>query len=181
MGLIYPLEKFCVVCDRPEYISLVNGHLHNENNMAIRYRDGWGVYVLNGVRVNKEIVETSADRIPVKWILEENNAQVRTEIVKKVGIERLIKETDAKLLEQKGLYKLYNLTLGDENRRWFYLKMINPSTEEIHFEGVGGNCQRCRRREIQGCKWDEENKGCDTIKKALYFRNGVEESPIQLT
>ena len=62
LGFVYALfDDICILSDRPEQISIKDGVLHNESGMAIKYRDRWGVYMLNGVRVTKEIAETPAD------------------------------------------------------------------------------------------------------------------------
>jgi hypothetical protein len=56
------IAKHCGACagfgdavilqDRPCELHLDDeGHLHNDSGMAIKYRDGWGIYAIHGVRV----------------------------------------------------------------------------------------------------------------------------------
>jgi hypothetical protein len=153
-SLIYPLDDICVICDTPRKISVnkAGDALHNEKGPAVEYSDGFCVYSLNGVRVPKEIVETPWDKIDCKKILTETNAEVRREIVRKVGIERIISELGAEVIDKKDDYELLMLNLGDGRRRP-YLKMKNPSLMIYHIEGVSPECK--------------------TVNDALKFRAGV--------
>jgi hypothetical protein len=48
----WPNSKFIIACERPAKILLnSNGQLHCENGQAIEWPDGWGLWMLNGVRV----------------------------------------------------------------------------------------------------------------------------------
>ncbi|MFZ3064220.1 MAG: DUF6745 domain-containing protein [Nitrospirota bacterium] len=138
LDLVYPFNDICIILDRPEQVSMKNGVLHNEAGMAIKYRDGWGVYYLNGVRVTKEIVETSADKLNPEIVLKETNAEVRREIVRKIGVERLEKKLKPLVLDKWGDYELHDYSHLFPNMRCkpVYLKMKNPSIGVWHYEGV---------------------------------------------
>ena len=43
-----PNKNFCIVCEKPRKIHLQSGKLHNANGIAISFRDGWGLFALNG-------------------------------------------------------------------------------------------------------------------------------------
>ena len=117
-------------------------------------------YSLHGVFVTEEIATTPAELLDPRIILEQNNAEVRHVVVRKIGIERVLKSLNAEVVDHQGLYQLVNLDLGDGRYRP-YLKMLNPSTEEIHIEGV--------------------HPRIGTVKSALMWRNGTDEVPEQLT
>jgi hypothetical protein len=157
-------EKFCIVSDFPEIyktIKVNNRHiLHCINGPAQRWRDGFEFYYLNGVKVSKEIVMTPAEKLDSTLILKEINTEVRREIVRKIGIERVCDKLNAKCIDKNGNYELLMLDLGDKRTRP-YLKMLNPSIGIYHIEGV--------------------HPDCDTVEKALNWRNQTEESPILLT
>ena len=162
VSLIYPFEDFIVISEKPTKIKMKNMILHNENGMAVEYSDGFGVYSLNGVRVTKEIVETPAEQLDPQLILKEQNAEIRREIVRKIGIERVCQKLGAKTIDKKYGYELVGLSLGD-NRIRPYLKMINPSTNTFHLEGISPEIK--------------------TIDQALTWRNRLEkfEEPVTLT
>ena len=84
--------------------------------------------------------------------LKEKNAEVRREIVKKIGIENVYKKLPVTIIESSDVYDLINIDLQDGRIRP-YLKMINPSTGDLHIEGV--------------------HPSCTTIHGALAWRNGI--------
>ena len=76
------------------------------------------------------------DNVESKDIFKVRNADIRREIILKVGIERLCYDLKAKVIEKIGDYELIELDLRDGRRRPF-LKMHNPSVPELwHVEGV---------------------------------------------
>jgi hypothetical protein len=119
--------------------------------MAVKYRDGWGVHALNGVRVPEWIVMTPAEKIDCHEFSKISNAEVRREFVRKVGVERLMVKLGSKMLDKQGDYELHSIPLGGRTGDWPYLKMLNPSIGVWHVEAV--------------------SKKCDTVEKALNFRN----------
>lgn len=162
LSLIYPLDEVCVLVDKPEYIKMNKGILHCVNGPAIKYKDGFCVYSLNGVRVTKELVETAAEELDPKIVMKESNAEVRREIVRKIGVERLIVKLGAISMDKSkdGMYELLGIDIGDKRVRP-YLKMRNPSINTWHVEGVHPDCK--------------------TVADALKFRNGTSEAPSHLS
>jgi hypothetical protein len=160
VSLIYPFEDFCVISEKPIDIKMKNMVLHNDKGAAVSYADGFSVYSLNGVRVTRELVETPAEKLDPQLVVKETNAEVRREIVRKIGVERLVQKLGAKTLDKKGNYELLNIDLG-ENRIRPYLKMLNPSVGTWHIEGV--------------------SPGCRTIEQAINWRNQTTETPEVLT
>jgi len=162
LSLIYPLDEVCVLVDKPEYIKMEKGQLHCSTGPSIKYKDGFCIYSLNGVRVSKELVETPLEKLDPKLVMTEKNAEVRREIVRKIGIERFIQKCGAKSLDKSkdGMYELLGIDIGDGRIRP-YLKMRNPSIATWHVEGVHPNCK--------------------TVADALKFRNGTTEVPSHLS
>jgi hypothetical protein len=153
LELIYPFDDICFICQKPTIIKLQNNILHNESGPSISYNDNFKIYSLNGITVAEEIVMTKAEDIDLnKYILQEKNADVRREVVRKVGIERVLKELNAKVIDKSedGIYELVLLDI--HNTKKPYLKMKNPSIDLIHIEGVPIEC--------------------DTVEKALAWRDG---------
>lgn len=154
-------ENVAFVCIKPCKVNRnSNGDLHSETQMAIYWRDGYGEYYLNGVSVEENIVLTPSNELDSKLILTEKNAEVRREIVRKIGVEKLCKDLGANVVDMKDNYELLDLNLGD-NRIRPYLKMINPSIGTYHIEGVHPDCR--------------------TVDQALEFRNGRSGQPVILT
>ena len=156
-------ENVAFVCVRPCIVERnSDGNLHCVDGPAIAWGDGYEEYALNGVWMPKKFVMTQAEKLNPSIILKEKNAEVRREIVRKIGIERICTELNAKCIDKStdGMYELLILDLGDGRRRP-YLKMKNPSIGIFHIEGVHPDCK--------------------TVKDSLNFRNGTVENPAVLT
>lgn len=156
-------ENVAFVCIRPCIVKTnANDDLHCEDGPAIAWCDGYCEYSLNGVWVTEEIVMTPANKLDSKMVLKENNAEVRREIVRKIGTEKICKDLGAEVVDKSKnkVYELLILNMGDGRRRP-YLKMKNPSIGTWHIEGVHPDCK--------------------TVNDALKFRNGISRRPIILT
>ena len=142
-GWWWPFDEVVILSERPNRLELNSrGLLHSENGPAIQFPDGFAVYALNGVCVPEAIVMTPADKLDAKLILTETNAEIRREILRKITIERFMKFAQPKVLEEKGVYKLLEITgLPDRMPRMVYLQMINPSIGTFHLEGVHPDCK----------------------------------------
>jgi hypothetical protein len=135
-GMVFPLDELCIVCQPPTQIHKNASGLHNENGPAVSYGGENEIYALNGVVMSKDYVMTPAHEILSETILKESNAEVRRELIRKVGIEKMLTSLPHKLLEKRGNYELYSLNLSDEVKDARYLKMTNPSIGVFHLEGV---------------------------------------------
>ncbi len=147
------------------FTHLVDGTplLHNEEHPVVQYQDGWNSYFLNDILVPATLVRTPADQIPVAdWMVKYKNVEVRKELAKKVGPERIVQAFNAKILDQWEEYTLYRFRTQHLSRPAHCLKMLNPSTSETHWEYV---------------HWK-----CNTVQAALAWRlGGIKWNPIQLT
>lgn len=108
--------------------------------MALAYPDGWGIYALNGVRMKPEHVLTPAEKLVPSEILAETNVEIRRELIRKVGIERMMNVMPHKSLDVRGNYSLLSVKLSDEIEDARFLKMLNPSVGCWHMEGVAPEC-----------------------------------------
>ena len=156
-----PHQNICWISERHDVCKLnAQGRIHCDGGPAIHYPDGFSVWGLNGVRVQQNIAEEKAERLDPLLITKEKNAEVRREIVRKIGIERVCAKLNAKCVDKQGEYELLMLELGDGRNRP-YLKMLNPSIGVYHIEGV--------------------HPDCATVEAALNWRNQTEEAPASLT
>lgn len=133
-------DNMAFVCIRPSSVKVnSNGDLHCVDGMAIQWVDGTGYYYLNGVAMGEEHVMTPAEKLDFKEIMDEKNVEVRRELIRKIGMERFIIKSGAKVLDKKGDYELLSVRLSDEVPDARYLKMLNPSIGVWHVEGCEGN------------------------------------------
>lgn len=151
-----PYENVAIVSDRPKVLAKNDSGLHRDLGKAIEYRDGWGLYFLNGVNCEEKIVMTPAEDLDPKSMLKIDNAEQRREFVRKVGMLRICKALNAKVLDKSGDYEL--LMLDAANNRRPYLKMVNPSIGTEHIEGVPTNIK--------------------TVAEALRWRNKIDDNMV---
>ena len=153
-GWVLMLDDFCAISDRPEFINLnSNKQLHSDNDMAIKYRDGWGFYALNGTVVPEYLVKTSKESLTIAQFKNEKNADIRAEFIRKYGIERMVslgKELDTVSDDDPELFKQSEYTLVDMGAVYGvnsapFLKMKNLTTGIYHFEGVSPECKTVKQ------------------------------------
>ena len=161
VGNIYPLNNFCIISEKPTVIHKNKAGLHKDLSPALEYADGTKIWALNGVIVPEWLVTTKWDKIDCAEFAKIQNAEVRREFIRKVGIERLCIELKTKVIDKKGDYELHQIDLGGTTGVWPYLKMLNPSIGVWHMEAV--------------------DKKCKTVEQALNWRNDSELNPVLLT
>ena len=126
-----------ILSEKPIEIHRNNrNQLHNFNGPAIKWADGYELHVFNGVRLTGKEKYSSQSEFTKEEILKEENADVRRELIRKIGIEKAIQIMDAKILDTHEGYELISIDIGDNKIRP-YLKMKNPSMDNVyHVEGV---------------------------------------------
>ena len=84
VNYIWPNRDFVMVCARPVTIYRNDqGRLHNEHGMAIQYPDGWGLYLLNGVRFPETLYKKIISReMPMEDILKITDIDQRVQAIK---------------------------------------------------------------------------------------------------
>lgn len=148
IGWIWYFKNICFISDRPIEIHKNGIHLHADEKPALLFKDGYCLWYLNGVRMEKWMVMTPAEEIDPKKVLEVKNAEQRRELLRKIGVERFIQKITHKVLNTVGDYSLIEFKFN--NIRMKFLKMKNPSIGVWHVEGV--------------------RRDCNTVTDALHFR-----------
>lgn len=98
-GWFYPYDTTVILTRKPTVVNLVNGRLHKDLGPAISYKDGYSVYSLNGIRMPKHYVMSTANELSVIDVMKESNVDIRREVLRKIGLERFVKETKAKVVD----------------------------------------------------------------------------------
>jgi hypothetical protein len=158
---VYYSEDIAIVSRKPEIKRNLLSLLHSDTNPAVSFKDGYDIYYLNGVHFEKAIWEKVTQRtLTEKEFFEIKDIDQRTQALKYMGYDFLIKETKAKLLDEvskyivrtdKGYvkaqksnplaeevnYKLYKIPKGTIFTEDAYYALFDcPSTRKKHFEGV---------------------------------------------
>lgn len=94
-------DDFCILQDRPEEIHRnANNDLHNESGPAVRYSDGFCVYVIDGHRTTEQVV-MRPETLTIEQIHSETNADLMSIMCDRFGWPRYIKETKSKLIDTR--------------------------------------------------------------------------------
>ena len=95
-GWWWPMRDTVILTDRPDTLHRdPQGRLHCETGPALRYRDGWAIHAIHGVRVPADLIEHGWD---VARILEEGNAEVRRAAIELTGWEHFISHSGLTLV-----------------------------------------------------------------------------------
>jgi len=153
-GWWLPHQNLCWISERHSVLHRNQaGQLHRDEGPALSYPDGFSIYALNGIRMAPEQVLTPAEKISPDSVLQEPNADRRRELLRKVGIERMLAKLPHKSLEKRGTYELLSIRLSDEVWDARYLRMVNPSVGVFHIEGVEPTCSTVE----QALNWRNSN------------------------
>jgi hypothetical protein len=88
------------ISDRPRAINRdERGRLHSITGPAMLYPDGWAIHAVHGVRVPAWIIEQPKE-ITVEKIDSEQNAEVRRVMLDRFGVERYVRESGAKIIDE---------------------------------------------------------------------------------
>ena len=147
-GWVWLGEGICTLSNRmAEIHNDDQDRLHNDNGPAVAWRDNWSIHCLGGVTVEPEMLAMSPEQI-MKVI----NAEQRMALIRRIGIDKMQDQLDHKVIDvlpwtpesrakyyeipdhMKNEYELLRIKM--ENGEYDFLKMLNPSTAQIHIEGV---------------------------------------------
>lgn len=96
-----PFDTCVILQHRHEELHLdQEGRLHREDGPAIRYRDGYSVWAINGLRVTEQIV-MRPETLTVDQIHGEQNLEIQAIMVERLGWDKYIAMSGAKLLDRK--------------------------------------------------------------------------------
>ena len=95
-GWWFPMKDVVVLTERPTELHRdPQGRLHNEAGPAIRYPDGWGLWMWHGTRVPQDLIEKGWG---LKQIFEERNSEIRRCAIEKIGWDVFIQESGLKMV-----------------------------------------------------------------------------------
>ena len=139
----WPKEGFCLVSEKPTHIYMRNNRLHADGKMSVEFSDGWGIYSYDGTRIPEKYGSVKAKDWQAKWLTEETNATFKMILIKGMGYEKILHDLEAKKLDSYREYELLKIDNVDVEPIHL-LKMICPSTNQIHVGRVPPSCVSAR-------------------------------------
>lgn len=113
-GSWLPLRGIVIATEKHSSIHLDEWRrLHCENDMAIQYPDGWGVYAWKGLRVPKKVI-VAPETLTIREIDLETNAEIRRVLLERFGWGRYLTESNSKPVHKDKFGILYRRELPDD-------------------------------------------------------------------
>ena len=107
-------EEFCIVSDFPAEIHKdAENRPHNDNGPSHRWRDGWSLWYIHGVRVTEQIV-MRPQTLTIAQIDTEQNAEVRRVMMERFGMSRYIIESGSKVQHRDDFGLLYRREIAND-------------------------------------------------------------------
>lgn len=134
---------------------------HCEDGPSIIFKDGTKIFALEGIIVPEEYVVCSDKNKLLDYFVKEKNTEIRRLLLKRVGIDTFLKSEKCSCIDRnKQGYELFRFT-RTTRENYKLLKMINPSTGEVHCEWVPRDIKQ--------------------IEKAIQWRNDAIGPPLIIT
>lgn len=154
-----PYDDFCFFVEKPEIVSMnSNMRIHSETGPAVKYRDGFSIYAINGVIVPSFVVEEPI-KITVQMIASEVNTELRRIMINRYvgGIGKYLSDSGAKLVDVDALTIPGSATralMEDKNGdKW--LCGSDGSTKRVYFMSVPRSSKTCKEAHNAICGFDE--------------------------
>ena len=141
----WPKDGLCVCSHKPTAIHWNNEktRLHADGRKAVEFSDGWGVYCFDGVRLPDKYGALKSKEWQSKWILEEENAELKMTLIKGIGYEKMCQDLEAKKVDSWREYELLRIENVDVEPIQLN-KMTCPSTGKIHVHRVPPDIKSAR-------------------------------------
>jgi hypothetical protein len=93
-------EEFCMVSDFPERLCKDDQNRpHSDDGPSHRWRDGWSLWHIHGVRVTEQIV-MRPETLTIQQIEAEPNSEVKRIMIERYGAAKYIRESGAELAHE---------------------------------------------------------------------------------
>lgn len=149
---------FCIVSERPEVLKVDDQNRpHCDDGPFCRWRDGFALFSVHGVRVPAWVV-MHPERITVKSIKNESNAEVRRVMRERFGEGKYLVETKAKVIDydqetaREGAAPRALMEYDDGDR---VLVGTDGSTSRVYYMPVDRSINTCREAHESLCGFDE--------------------------
>ncbi|MEM1169963.1 MAG: DUF6745 domain-containing protein [Cyanobacteria bacterium P01_H01_bin.35] len=132
-GWIYPLRNICIICDRPRKLLLDDEYRpHAVEKPAIEFNDGYSLYAYHGVRLPEVYGKSNPQEWQSEWLLTTKNAELRRVLIEEIGYEKICQDLQTIEIDKWQEYTLLRIDNDADIEPIFILKMICPSTGNIH-------------------------------------------------
>lgn len=124
-----PYETICFLCEPPQTIFFNDrGFLHNTNAPAITFKDGFNIYMNNGVALSEQIA-MRPNELAVEQINGEQNVEVRRIMIQQYGTEKYLEDSGAQAIDSDPAYGVLYRKEQTMDEPIVMVKVINATPE----------------------------------------------------
>ena len=157
-GMIICRRGWVGVCDRPAELHLdENRILHSADGMAVKYRDGFGVYAWHGVRVDAQTI-FFPETLTVEQVDAEVDMERRRVKIERMGVSKYLQQSGAKVLDMDALTIHGSapraLMVDSKGMKW--LCGTDGSTKRCYYMSVPNEATTCAQAHNAICGFDEK-------------------------
>ena len=131
-GWMYAYDGIALVSERPTEIHFDNrGLLHNENEMSVKFSDGWGVHSWHGIRVPGDWIENKKSITP-QIALHHENVEQRRAACEILGWNNILRELNAATIDKSAnpfVGELLEVDIPDIGKERFLRVMCGTGRE----------------------------------------------------
>jgi hypothetical protein len=122
-----------------------NGQLHCDDGMSCEYSDGWGIYTINGVSVDKQIV-MSPETQTIDQLRSEQNEEVKRVRIERYGWGKFLEEIGALTIDENvnDIEGTKEFLVESDKDKMKALMCVCPSTGKEFFLEVPPETKTCR-------------------------------------
>lgn len=102
-GWWYPYESAVVIQQRPSLISREDGQVQSTVGPAIEFPDGYSVYIIDGIRLDEQIV-MRPETLTIQQMDSEQDLDKRAIMIDRFGWPRYLQESGAKCIDSRDNY-----------------------------------------------------------------------------
>ena len=125
-GWVWMWEEIAIVCDRPTIYRDMEHRLHNEDQAAVQYDDGYSQYYWHGVSVPAWVI-LEPEKITAEKILSQPNQEVRRAMLEKATFAVFLDQAEKLDVDEFGA--LWKLNLDFEAEDIVFVQVKCPSTD----------------------------------------------------
>lgn len=114
--------------------------LHGNGKPSVEY---WGLnlYHWHNISIPERMGKVNSEHWKPEWLLDEPNAELRRILLREIGYERAIATLGARVRDRWREYELVELTVPDMPVRYQLLKMVCPSSGDVHILRAPPDCE----------------------------------------
>jgi len=121
-------QRHCILVPRPA-IHTADGRLHRPGGPAIEWPSGLSYWFWEGLHIPGRIAAKNSERARLQVLVRTPNLERRRLLLDRIGYERFLDITDAKLIQHDDYGKLWQTTLSIDGEQLRVVEVVNSTPE----------------------------------------------------